>query len=67
TDARVAAEKVRTVATAREEMHEPILYPIAIVRDSNQKKAAQDFVNLVLSTEGQAILQKYGFVGVANR
>lgn len=67
TDARVAAEKVRTIATAREEMHGPILYPIAIVRDAKQKKAAEDFVNLVLSTEGQAVLQKYGFGGAANR
>ncbi|HEX8286690.1 MAG TPA: molybdate ABC transporter substrate-binding protein [Pyrinomonadaceae bacterium] len=63
TDARVAGEKVHVAATAPNDSHAPILYPIAIIKDSAQKQSAQDFINLVLSAEGQAVLQKYGFIG----
>lgn len=37
-------------------------YPIAVVKNSANVQAAQDFVNFVLSTPGQAILQKYHFI-----
>jgi molybdate transport system substrate-binding protein len=67
TDARVAGEKARVVATAPEDSHLPILYPVAIIKNSQQKQAAQEFVDLVLSAEGQAILQKYGFVSVSEK
>ena len=39
-------------------------YPIAVVKNSANVQAAQDFVNFVLSTPGQAILQKYHFISV---
>lgn len=61
TDARIAGDKVQTTATALAGSHDPIVYPIAVIRDTKQKADAQEFVNLVLGTEGQAILQKYGF------
>lgn len=61
TDARVAGEKVSIAATAPEAGHSPILYPIAVIRDSRQKQAAQEFVDFVGGAEGQTILQKYGF------
>ena len=61
TDARIAGDKIRIVVTAREDSHEPILYPIAVVKNSGQKKAAKEFVELVMSADGQAILRKYGF------
>lgn len=61
TDARIAGEKVRVVAEAPENSHSPILYPIAIIKDAKQKQSAQDFINLVLSPEGQTVLRKYGF------
>jgi len=64
TDARIGGEKVRMVASAPEDSHEPILYPLAIVKNSGQEQAAKEFVELVMSAEGQAILQKYGFTTV---
>lgn len=67
TDARIAGEKVRIGATAPDDSHEPILYPIAIVKNSNQKQAAQSFIDLVVSPEGSAILQKYGFTAVTEK
>ena len=61
TDARHAGQKIRVAATADEGSHAPILYPLAVIKDSRQKQAAQEFIDLILSPEGQDILQKYGF------
>lgn len=63
-DALSAGDKVRVVARAAEESHDPILYPIAIVKDSKQAAAAQKFIDLVLSSAGQDILSKYGFLKI---
>ena len=54
--------KVKEVVRAPEDSHDPILYPIAIVKDTKRKDAAQKFIDLVLSAEGQRILAKHGFV-----
>lgn len=67
TDARAAGERVRTVATAPENEHEPILYPIALVRDARQKQSAQEFINLVIGAEGQTVLRRYGFAGAGEK
>jgi molybdate transport system substrate-binding protein len=37
-------------------------YPIAVTKDAPNPAAAQTFINFVLSAEGQAILDSYGFV-----
>lgn len=63
-DALNAKDKVRIAATASEGDHEPILYPIAILKDSKQKQSAKEFLDFVLSADGQQILQKHGFSGV---
>jgi molybdate transport system substrate-binding protein len=39
-------------------------YPIGIVSSSNNAQQAQSFIDLVTSSTGQAILQKYGFIVV---
>ena len=67
TDAQIAGEKVRVAATAPDDSHAPILYPIAIVKDAVQKQSAQDFINLVLSAEGQTVLRKYGFTAASEK
>jgi len=40
-------------------------YPIAVLLTSPQPEAAQEFVDLVLSPEGQRVLEKGGFLPVA--
>lgn len=40
-------------------------YPIALTKDANNTRAAQAFIDYVLSPSGQAILQKYGFQTVS--
>jgi molybdate transport system substrate-binding protein len=60
-DVRATGDRVRTVATAPADSHDPILYPIAVVRASGHQDAARAFIDAVMSDEGQRILEKYGF------
>ena len=61
TDALNSDDKVNVLATAPENTHSPILYPIALLPDGKQKSDAREFLDFVLSADGQKILQKYGF------
>lgn len=42
-------------------VNEPISYPIAVVKSSENAKEAQEFVDFVTGSRGQEILAKYGF------
>lgn len=44
-----------------EQLHQPIDQAIAVVKDSRQQEAAQQFIAFVLSPEGQALLERYGY------
>lgn len=63
-DALSAGDKIKVVARAADDSHDPILYPIAVVKESKQQEAARQFIDLVLSSEGQAILIKHGFLAI---
>jgi molybdate transport system substrate-binding protein len=41
------------------------IYPIAVLKDAESPKLAQKWVDLVLSDEGQRVLEKWGFEPVA--
>lgn len=60
-DVRAAENQVRNVATAPPDSHNPILYPVAVVRASNRQKAANAFIETVISNDGQRILESCGF------
>ncbi|MEP7271663.1 MAG: molybdate ABC transporter substrate-binding protein [Acidobacteriota bacterium] len=60
-DVRVGDNRVRVVACAPADSHDPILYPIGVVLASKQSEAAHSFIDAVMSDEGQRILEKYGF------
>ena len=64
-DALMVSNRIKTVAETPETSHEPIVYPIAIVRESRRPDQARQFVELLLSTEGQNILVKHGFLSIA--
>ena len=52
----------RLITLEIDELHNQLAsYPIAVLADGEQKALAGDFVNFVLSKEGQMILQEYGF------
>jgi molybdate transport system substrate-binding protein len=40
-------------------------YPIATIKTSHHLQLARDFIDLVLSPEGQDILAKYNFIPIA--
>lgn len=63
-DAKSAGGKVRVVLTASAESHDPILYPIAVVKDSANKQLAEEFIKVAAGAEGRQILRKYGFADV---
>jgi molybdate transport system substrate-binding protein len=61
TDAAARSKEVKIVAAAPEPSHKPVVYPIAVVKGSKNEAEAKAFIALLLSDEGRAVLQKYGF------
>jgi molybdate transport system substrate-binding protein len=61
TDAAIRTKEVRIAASAPEKSHKPVVYPVAVVRGSNNVTTARAFVAFVLSPDGQRILKEYGF------
>jgi len=57
----MGTEDIRIVATAPAESHSPIVYPIAIVKASQQQEAAQDFITFLTSDTAIEVFEKYGF------
>jgi len=57
-----ARGKVVIAANAPKESHCPILYPIAVVKDAGNRTGGERFIDLTLSSAGQAILKKHGFL-----
>ncbi len=62
TEATVAGEKVKVAATSEPSWHGLIAYPAAVVSSSGNKLLAQAFVDFLVGTDGQTILQQYGFL-----
>lgn len=60
TDA-LSSDQVQVVATAPAGSHAPIVYPVAVVQDSEDTNAAQAFVDFLFSDRAIAIFQAYGF------
>lgn len=60
TDAHTS-KKIRVIAIAPPDSHDPILYPSAVLRDSKNKPAARAFLEFLQGPDARAIFQKYGF------
>lgn len=65
TDA-AASTRVRIVAIAPESSHEPIVYPVAVVRSSRNQEATRKFIEYLSSPDAKAIFTKRGFTIVAS-
>lgn len=61
TDAAQRAGRVKEAFRPVEDTYRPIVYPVAIVKDSKQPALAQAFIDLLVSAEGQAVLARLGF------
>ncbi|MFH2065404.1 MAG: molybdate ABC transporter substrate-binding protein [Pseudomonadota bacterium] len=61
TDVIVRSKEVRVIAVAPEKSHKPIVYPICAVKGTKRMANSRAFISMVLSRDGNTILQKYGF------
>jgi molybdate transport system substrate-binding protein len=61
TDAVVAGSRVKEAFRPAEDTYRPALYPVAVVAGARQAGLAQAFIELLLSAEGRAVLQRHGF------
>ncbi len=50
-----------SVSSINDSLYPPIVYPIAVINDSQQPAISSQFIEYIQSNEGQTILQKYGF------
>ncbi|MGH9575225.1 MAG: molybdate ABC transporter substrate-binding protein [Candidatus Acidiferrales bacterium] len=60
TDAKIT-NQVKVTATAPEDSHDPIIYPVAVLKDAKNIEAAKSFVAFLSSPAAQSIFEKYGF------
>lgn len=62
TDATLRAGDVRVVASAPPGVHEPIVYPAAVLRQAAESKAPGVFVKYLQSETARTILLRHGFI-----
>ena len=60
TDALVS-DKVEIVASADPATHTPIIYPVGIIKDSEQYEAAKEFYEYLQSEDALKVFEEYGF------
>jgi molybdate transport system substrate-binding protein len=60
TDAKTTSQ-VKVVTVAPEDSHSPVIYPVAVLKDSKNAEAAKSFVAFLFSQQAQAVFHKYGF------
>ncbi|MDZ8050602.1 MAG: molybdate ABC transporter substrate-binding protein [Aulosira sp. ZfuVER01] len=56
-----STQKVKVVATAPENSHSPIVYPIAVLKSSKHIDAAKNFVQFLSRNAAKSIFEKQGF------
>ncbi len=61
TDAMIRSKEVTIVMKAPQGSHQPVVYPIGVVKGSKNESLARDFITFVVSGDGKDILKKYGF------
>jgi molybdate transport system substrate-binding protein len=61
TDA-LSSSKVRIVARAPENTHSPVIYPVAVIKDSKNPAIAREFTDFLSGPQARAVFRKYGFI-----
>jgi molybdate transport system substrate-binding protein len=61
TDARIT-NRVKVVATAPEDSHAPVVYPVAIIKTSHDPSAAREFMQFLWGSQARDVFVKFGFV-----
>jgi len=60
TDAQVS-KNVEIIAIAPEESHSPVIYPVAVIKDSNTPEIGKELIEFLSTDEAQAVFEEYGF------
>ncbi|HTZ72881.1 MAG TPA: molybdate ABC transporter substrate-binding protein [Candidatus Aquilonibacter sp.] len=60
TDAKTTGE-VTVVATAPQDSHAPVVYPVAILKGTKQAAAAKQFEEFLQTPAAQGVFERYGF------
>ncbi len=60
TDATLS-KRVKILATVPENLHQPIVYPIAIVQNTNYPEAAKTFIDFLTTESAQTVFAEFGF------
>lgn len=61
-EAKAAGDKLKVIATADQSWYTKVVYPAVLISASNEKDLGQKFIDYLVSSDGQAILAKYGFL-----
>ncbi len=56
-----SSNTVKVVATAAENLHSPVIYPIAVLKRTQSPDAAKGFVQFLTSDRAKTVFEKYGF------
>ena len=62
TDPMARSKEVKVVMKLPEGSHQPVVYPIGVIKGTKVETLARAFVDFVISAEGQRILSQYGFI-----
>ncbi|MEY2978539.1 MAG: molybdate-binding periplasmic protein [Cyanobacteriota bacterium] len=65
TDA-VLSDQVKVLLTVPEDLHQPIRYPIAILKNSTHPEASQVFIDFLQEDTTQQTFAEFGFVPLSN-
>ena len=65
TDAQVS-DNVEIIAIAPEDSHSPVIYPVAVIKDSDTPEMGKELIEFLSTDEAQAIFEEYGFVPVSS-
>lgn len=57
----ITSKEIKVLATADSSLHDPIIYPAAVLKDTKHEQQASEFVKFMTTDKAQAILEKHGF------
>ncbi len=60
TDAQIS-DKVEVVAAAPDGSHSPVIYPVAVIKDSEYPEESTDLIEFLTGEQAGAVFEKYGF------